>query len=73
MKILSENNKIDLRNVVNDSSEVTARPTESMSIPEQIQQPFVCFNKSQVAPDPKKVYGYFSRDIIVKSRFDKIS
>lgn len=36
-------------------------------------QPFVCFNKSSVAPDPKKVYGYFRRQIIVKSKKTAIS
>ncbi|XP_059612516.1 uncharacterized protein LOC132258962 isoform X2 [Phlebotomus argentipes] len=39
------------------------------TVPEKkdpIDQPFVCFNKSMVAPDPRKTYGYFSRSITVK-------
>lgn len=35
---------------------------------EEDQLPYVCFNKSQVAPDPKKVYGYFSRTVTVRSK-----
>lgn len=30
--------------------------------------PYVCFNKNVIAPDPKKTYGLFSRDIIPKSK-----
>lgn len=36
---------------------------------EDMQQPFVCFNRSAVAPDPKKIYGYFSRDVTVRSKY----
>lgn len=31
--------------------------------------PFVCMNKTEVTPDPKKVYGYFSKEIITKGNF----
>lgn len=68
VKILSANNGIDYRNIVNGSEELVTHPTETMTIADEIQQPYVCFNKSQVAPDPKKIYGYFMRDFTVKSR-----
>lgn len=32
-------------------------------------QPFVCFNKSNVAPDSNKTYGYFKRNIHTKGEF----
>lgn len=38
--------------------------------PEDEHQPFVCFNKSNVAPDSNKAYGYFKRKIITKGNFD---
>lgn len=28
--------------------------------------PYVCLNTSMIAPDPKKLYGYFSKEISVK-------
>lgn len=28
--------------------------------------PFVCLNQTNIAPDPKKAYGYFARSMIVK-------
>ena len=33
------------------------------------QHPFVCNNQTDVIPDPKKIYGYFRREIIVQSMF----
>lgn len=30
--------------------------------------PYVCFNKSNVAPDPKKTYGLFTRDIVPRCK-----
>lgn len=57
-----------------DSSVLTDTSTTvylSTTLPE-INQPFVCFNKSAVAPDPKKLYGYFHREVIVKSNCNVI-
>lgn len=34
-----------------------------------IEHPYVCSNQSQVAPDPKKNYGYFKRTIVVQSSY----
>ena len=33
------------------------------------QHPYVCNNQTEVMPDPKKIYGYFKKDIIVQSMF----
>lgn len=34
-----------------------------------IEHPFVCSNKSMVAADPKKTYGYFKKEFVVQSEF----
>lgn len=36
------------------------------------QHPFVCNNQTDVMPDPKKMYGYFKREIIVQSMFQSL-
>lgn len=59
--------------IIETEGETTTHPvaqeetTTAMPV-EKIDQPFVCFNKSAVAPDPKKIYGYFSKDVIIKSK-----
>ncbi|KAG4065197.1 hypothetical protein HA402_007594 [Bradysia odoriphaga] len=40
--------------------------TSMVTMPLDINQPFVCFNSSSVAPDPRKAYGHFHREVIVK-------
>jgi hypothetical protein len=35
---------------------------------QSVEQPFVCFNQSSVAPDPKKTYGYFNKQVTVKGK-----
>lgn len=70
VELLSENNEIDPKNVINGNATIAYNPipstTHSMTF-EDIRQPFVCFNKSAIAPDPKKIYGYFSKDVTVRS------
>lgn len=66
--MLSENSEIDVKSILNGttSSPDIETPTTPLY---KIDQPFVCFNSSNVAPDPKKIYGYFSRNITVRSKF----
>lgn len=70
VELLSENNEIDPKNVINGNATIVYDPfpsTTHLTNYTDIQQPFVCFNKSAVAPDPKKIYGYFSKDVTVRS------
>lgn len=76
VELLSQNNEIDTKNVINGNSTIAydpISPTTHMPIPDEAQHPFVCFNKSSVAPDPKKIYGYFSKDVIVRSKTNEIT
>lgn len=41
----------------------------STRIPVDVTFPYVCQNKTAVMPDPKKVYGYFSKKMTVKGKF----
>lgn len=58
--------KIDTQNIMNSTG--AWNPPKPADL-HHIDQPFVCFNNSNVPPDPKKVYGYFSRNITVKSEW----
>lgn len=75
---LTETGEIDPKDVVSrqeNPSTTTMAPfttTHDPTTPNGGDQlPYVCFNKSQVAPDPKKVYGYFSRTVMVRSEYTK--
>lgn len=52
---------------------VASKPAEKNSnsarIGVNMSFPYVCQSKVEVTPDPKKVYGYFSRKMIVKGEF----
>lgn len=74
VELLSENNEIDPKNVIGGNSTlayIPIPPTTRMSKFDDIKQPYVCFNKSAVAPDPKKIYGYFSKDVTVRSMYNE--
>ena len=40
---------------------------------EDARQPYICDNSSMVAPDPKKVYGYFQRTFTVQRTLNRNS
>lgn len=66
---LIQNGAIDPKDLVDGTIEhktSTILPPTTQA-PDINDQPYVCFNKSNVAPDPKKIYGYFSRNVAVKS------
>lgn len=43
--------------------------SDKIRILQREQHPFVCNNQTDVMPDPKKIYGYFKKEIIVQSMF----
>jgi hypothetical protein len=53
-------------------TQVPAKP-ELLTNLEHIDQPYVCFNQSTVAPDPKKTYGYFNKHVTVKAPINNVS
>lgn len=67
-----QNGEIDAKDLINrtlEPSTTTILPSITTHLPDLIDQPYVCFNKSNVAPDPKKIYGYFYRNVAVRSKF----
>lgn len=72
-KVVHEQQK-EIKNILNitENRQHGSTLIVSQSIHEQElveDLPFVCFNKSSVAPDPKKTYGLFTRDIVPKCEF----
>lgn len=70
IQYLTETGTIDPKDLVSRSGllpTTTVSPTQRPAAIDDSEQPYVCFNKSQVAPDPKRVYGYFSRTVTVRS------
>lgn len=70
---LTLNGEVDPKDVASR----TLHPTTTTISPPTTQipyvdQPYICFNKSNVAPDPKKIYGYFSRNVIVRSKLENM-
>lgn len=62
---MMDNGEIDAKDIANGKFQ----PTSTISPPTPTpNQPYVCFNKSNVAPDPKKVYGYFTKNVAVRSK-----
>lgn len=74
LELLSATNEIDKKFIITENkiippkpnpiSKTTISPLHDRNL---INQPYVCFNKSNVPPDPKKIYGYFSREVTVRS------
>lgn len=54
------------REIQNGSSNLINMNGSIIHVDENNTFPFVCLNQTNIAPDPKKVYGYFSRRMIVK-------
>lgn len=51
---------------------ITDFPTKDTTLQEKlkrIEHPYVCSNRSQVVPDPKKTYGYFKTEFVVQSEY----
>lgn len=64
----------EIKNILNitenrqrGSTLIVSQSIHELELDEEL--PFVCFNKSNVAPDPKKTYGLFTRDIVPKCEF----
>ncbi|KAJ6624807.1 hypothetical protein Bhyg_17572, partial [Pseudolycoriella hygida] len=51
----------------------TTTATSLSSVTPTIDHPYVCFNKSSISADPKKLYGYFHRQIIVKNPISDVT
>lgn len=72
--MLMQNGEIDPKDLINGTIELptTTYFPPTTHVPYFIDQPYVCFNKSNIAPDPKKIYGYFSRNVAVRSEYIKM-
>lgn len=61
------------REIQNGSSNLINMNGSIIHVDENNTFPFVCLNQTNIAPDPKKVYGYFSRRMIVKAPVNNIT
>lgn len=66
---LVQNGELDPKDIINGTFVPSFSTHSPTTLAPFIDQPYVCFNKSNVAPDPKKIYGYFTRSVTVRSMF----